>query len=100
MKHYHLLVETLRVHAVARDEGSQRDVAERFNWRHDRVGHLFQGRFGSEPVDTESHLREIFRYLVLNPVRAGIVEYASDYEWSNYRATAGLAQRPEWLEVD
>ena len=98
--HYHLLIETPErtlSHGVKR---LNERWAQRFNWRHDRVGHLFQGRFNGILVERETHLLELVRYIVLNPVRCGAVEYAFDYEWSNYRATAGLAVVPEWLEVD
>jgi REP element-mobilizing transposase RayT len=44
-----------------------------FNRRHERVGHLFQGRFKAILVEKESHLLELLRYVVLNPVRAGLV---------------------------
>ncbi len=98
--HFHLLIETPECTLSAGMKQLNERWAERFNWRHGRVGHLFQGRFHSAFVAEEEHLRELLRYLVLNPVRACIVESAADYQWSNYRATAGLAQCPEWLEVD
>jgi REP element-mobilizing transposase RayT len=97
--HYHLLLDTPERTLSLGMKRLNETWAEHFNWRHDRVGHLFQGRFDSRPVDAENHLRELFRYIVLNPVRCGAAEYAADYEWSNYRATAGLEQPPEWLEV-
>lgn len=98
--HYHLLVETPERTLSRGMKQLNERWAERFNWRYDRVGHLFQGRFGGKHVADEMHLRELLRYIVLNPVRCAAVEQASDYEWSNYRATTGLAPRPEWLEVD
>ena len=51
-------------------------------------------------MERDSHLLELARYVVLNPVRAGMVAYVTDYAWSSYRATAGLAPAPEWLRVD
>jgi hypothetical protein len=74
--------------------------ADYFNYTHRRSGHLFQGRFKGILVERESHLLELVRYVVLNPVRCGAVKYAGEYERSNYRATAGLAVPPEWLEID
>ncbi len=97
--HYHLLVETPEPTLSRGMKSLNERWAERFNWRHGRVGHLFQGRFGGAPVTDEAHLRELLRYIVLNPVRCGAVAHASDYEWSSYRATAGLVPPPEWLEV-
>ncbi|QAA76332.1 MAG: hypothetical protein BIP78_0566 [Candidatus Bipolaricaulis sibiricus] len=73
---------------------------ERFNRCHGRVGHLFQGRFTAILVKKESHLLEVARYVVLNPVRAGMVRDPGDWRWSSYRATAGLAPVPPFLTVD
>ncbi len=98
--HYHLLIETPERTLSRGVKRLNESRAQHFNWRHDRVGHLFQGRFTGILVERETHLLELVRYIVLNPVRCGAVEHAFDYEWSSYRATAGLAQRPEWLEVD
>ncbi len=58
--------------------------AQYFNHSHDRTGHLFQGRFKAIVVDKESYLLELCRYIVLNPVRSGIVESPGDYIWSSY----------------
>jgi putative transposase len=51
-------------------------------------------------VQKEAYLLELSRYVVLNPVRARIVREASDWPWSNYRATARVTPAPEWLETD
>lgn len=71
-----------------------------FPGAHRRVGHLFQGRFKNILVERKSHLLELTRYIVLNPVRCGAVKYAGDWKWSNYGATAGLSSSPSWLETD
>ena len=71
--------------------------SQRFNRRHERVGHLLQGRFTGILVERESHLLELARYVVLNPVRAGMVAAAEDYPWSSLRATVGLSPVPSWL---
>jgi putative transposase len=70
-----------------------------FNHRHQRAGHLFQGRFHAFLVEKESYFAELLRYVVLNPVRANMVERPEDYRWSSYRATAGLELAPAWLDV-
>lgn len=57
-----------------------------FNKRHDRVGHLFQGRFSSEPVDSEPYLLMVIRYIHQNPVRAGLCETCDSYRWSSYHS--------------
>jgi len=50
-----------------------------FNRRHARIGHVLQGRFKGLPFDKDAYLRELCRYVVLNPVRAGTVERAGDW---------------------
>jgi hypothetical protein len=60
-------------------------------------GHLFQGRFKSVPVETETHLLELARYVVLNPVRAGLCESPAQWVWSSYRPTLGIDPKPDLL---
>jgi putative transposase len=67
--------------------------AQWFNRRHCVKGHLFEDRFHSEPVDSESHFLEVTRYLPLNPVRAGVCGHAGEWRWSSYRAMVGRAPR-------
>ncbi|MEO8217843.1 MAG: transposase [Acidobacteriota bacterium] len=71
-----------------------------FNRRHGITGHLMGDRFHSDLVESERYLTELVRYLVLNPVRARMVEHPSHYRWSSYRATAGLETAPDWLALD
>jgi len=73
---------------------------QRHNRRHNKPGHLFQGRFKAIVVDKESYLLELCRYVVLNPVRAKVVEEAKGWPWSSYLATAGLKPVPGYLSVD
>ncbi len=97
--HYHLLVETPEP-TLSRGMRQLNGVyTQAFNRAHRRVGHLFQGRFKAILVEKEAHLLELCRYVVLNPVRAGIVRTARGWPWSSYRATAGLVECPEWLET-
>lgn len=98
--HYHLVIETPRPNLSRGMHDLNGEFAEYFNGVHRRVGHLFQGRFGNILVERESHLLALLRYVVLNPVRAGMVENPAGYKWSNYRATAGLIPAPVWLETD
>jgi hypothetical protein len=70
-----------------------------FNARHGRVGHVFQGRHKTILVEGESHLLELTRYVVLNPVRAGLSLTANGYPWSSYRETAGHRRPADWLEI-
>jgi REP element-mobilizing transposase RayT len=97
--HYHLLIETPVPTLSSGMKRLNERYAARFNQRHNRVGHLVQSRFKAILVERESHLLELIRYVVLNPRRAKMVRFPGDYAWSSYRATAGLAPAPAWLEV-
>ncbi len=71
------------------------------NARHHRTGHIFQGRYKAILIQRESHLLEVCRYVVLNPVRAKVVQVPEQWKWSSYRATAGKAAHAclttEWI---
>ena len=60
-----------------------------FNYRHQRVGHLFQGRFGSEQVTDDTYLLELSRYIHNNPVKANMVAAPTHYRWSSYNHYIG-----------
>jgi REP element-mobilizing transposase RayT len=69
------------------------------NWRQNRSGHLFQGRYKSVVVDGDEYLLELVRYTNLNPVRAGIAETPSACRWSSHSAYCGKETIP-WLTTD
>jgi putative transposase len=98
--HYHLLIETPEGNLSLGMRQVNGVYTQRFNRRHGRVGHVFQGRYKALVVDRDSYLVELCRYVVLNPVRAGIVAQVEHYGWSSYPATMGLAACPAWLETD
>jgi REP element-mobilizing transposase RayT/AraC-like DNA-binding protein len=98
--HYHLVVETPRPELIRGVRHVNGVYAKRFNATHRRVGHLFQARYKAILVERESHLAELLRYVVLNPVRAGLCEFPEDYRWSSYRSTGGLEQAPGFLALD
>ncbi len=98
--HYHLLVETRRP-TLSRGMRELNGIyTQRFNRRHRRVGHVFQGRYKSVLVDKDSYLLELSRYIVLNPVRADLCERAEDWQWSSYRAVMGKVPAPDRLAVE
>jgi REP element-mobilizing transposase RayT len=72
--------------------------AQGFNRRHERSGHLFQGRFGSRLVENDEYLLELARYVPLNPVRADLCVSPSEWPWSSYAATTGLERSPWFLD--
>lgn len=97
--HFHLLIETPEANLSRGMQRLQTTYVQRFNRKYRRVGHLFQGRFGSQIVEGGVYLMEVARYIVLNPVRAGIVEHPEDDRWTSYRAKAGLDPAPPWLSM-
>ncbi|MBM4307618.1 MAG: transposase [Deltaproteobacteria bacterium] len=90
--HYHLLIDTPDGNLSIGMRQLNGIYTQRFNKRHGRVGHLFQGRFKAVLVQKDSHLLEVCRYVVLNPIRAGIVQRPEEWIWSSYGATAGQAK--------
>ncbi|HMA79973.1 MAG TPA: transposase [Candidatus Binatia bacterium] len=98
--HYHLLVETPKANLSLGMRQLNGIYTQAFNRRHRRVGHLFQGRFKAILVEKESYLLELCRYIVLNPVRVKGNLKTGSWKWSSYRATAGLAPAPGFLQTD
>jgi len=93
--HYHLLIETPDANISQGMRQLNSIYAEKFNEIHQRVGHLFQGRFHGILIENEAYLLTVARYIVLNPVRAGMATYPKEYVWSSYRETAGyISQKP------
>jgi len=91
---------TTHVHAVvdvpdrSLSEGMQRlncGYGQEFNDRHDRRGNLVGKRFWSERKTTNRELLAAFRYVALNPVRAGICERPEEWFWSSFATSCGLA---------
>ena len=95
--HYHLLVETPDANLSQGMRQLNGVYTQDFNKTHHRVGHVFQGRYKAIVVEKEAYLLELARYVVLNPVRAGMVRTPGDWPWSSYRATIGDECAPDWL---
>ena len=68
--------------------------AQYFNTRHQRCGSLWEGRFKSFVVDKDRYLLAVYRYIELNPVRAGLAERADEFPWSSARGNLGIARDP------
>ena len=71
-----------------------------YNRRHGRRGHLFSDRFWSRRIDRPHHLRCAAVYTALNSVAAGICAHPSEFVWSSYRETAGIAPASGLLEPE
>ncbi|MBC7772117.1 MAG: transposase [Pyrinomonadaceae bacterium] len=125
--HYHLLLETPEANLSRTGQWLNVSYSVWFNRRHQRHGHLFQGRFGAVIIEDDANFQEVGRYLHLNPVRvtglglgkvaraagkmglsaapsAGVVaqrlEVLRNWQWSSYPAYAGYATAPEWLSQE
>jgi putative transposase len=98
--HYHVVVQTPDGNLSPGMRQLNGMYTQATNRRHRRTGHLFQGRFKAILVDEDPYLLELTRYVVLNPVRAGMVKHPRHYPWSSYRAMVGQAPVPPWLATD
>jgi putative transposase len=98
--HYHLLIETPDGNLSIGMRQLNGIHTQLFNKLHGRAGHLFQGRYKAILIQKDSHLLEVSRYVVLNPVRAKMTEKPEDYPWSSYLATAGKAKPHPCLTTD
>jgi len=98
--HYHLVIETPDGKLSRGMRQLNGVYTQIFNKRHERVGHIFQGRYKAILIQKESHLLEVCRYVVLNPVRAKAAKSIEDWEWSSYRATAGKDKSHPCLTTD
>jgi REP element-mobilizing transposase RayT len=98
--HYHLVIETVEGNLSKGMRHLNGVYTQASNRRHHRSGHLFQGRFKGILVDKEAYLLELTRYVVLNPVRAGMVSSPEQWPWSSYPPMMGKAPVPKWLSID
>ena len=98
--HYHLLLKTNRSNLSKGMQWLGLAYTRRFNNRHFRSGHLFQGRFKSIIVENDAYLVRLSCYIHRNPLRANMVERLAEYRWSSYPIYAYGHQGPEWLKTD
>jgi REP element-mobilizing transposase RayT len=80
--HFHLVVEAPLVKLSGGMHQLNGLYAARFNRRHGRSGHLFQGRFGLRVIEDETYLERACAYVLENPVRAGLCAAADEWPWS------------------
>jgi REP element-mobilizing transposase RayT len=91
--HYHLLVQTPDANLARSMRQLNGVYAQAFNRRHGRDGHLFQGRYAARLVQADQHLLAVVRYIVRNPLAAGMCERLDEWRWSSHRQTLGLEPR-------
>jgi len=98
--HYHVSLRPNRPNLSEAIRHLNSRYAQWWNRRHERVGHVFQGRFKDQIVQREGYFSTLCRYIALNPVRAKLVENPQDWPWSSYAATIGLRPTPAFLAID
>jgi putative transposase len=107
--HFHFLLTTRLANLSRFMQRLNTAYTVYFNKRHDRVGHLFQGRYKAILIDVESYLLELSRYIHLNPVRTDFfsnktirekIQYLETYEWSSYRRYLGKASRWNFVHTE
>ena len=98
--HYHVVVETVEGNLAQGMRHLNGVYTQTFNRTHDRVGHVFQGRYKAVIVEKDSYLLELARYVVLNPLRARMVKDVVTWPWNSYAAMTGTQAAPEWLQTD
>lgn len=97
--HYHLLFRTNRANLSKSMQWFGATYTKRFNNRHFRSGHLFQGRFKNMLIQDDAYLLQLSYYIHRNPIRAGIVKRLAGYRWSSYRAYAYAEAINKWLNT-
>ena len=97
--HYHLLVRTRQANLKKAMQWFGTTYTQRFNRRHFRSGHLFQGRYKSIIIQNDAYLLQLSYYIHRNPLRAGIVKRLADYRWSSYNVYAYGRKIPKWLST-
>jgi len=97
--HFHAVVTTPRGNLSDFMERWEGRYAQYYNWRHNRVGHLFQGPFRCTIVEHDLHLFIAVAYLFNNPIESGLVSKPEDWKWSTYAANVGLRRPPAFLST-
>jgi putative transposase len=97
--HVHLALETGEAPLSRAIHGLQSSYTQAFNRRHQRSGHLFQGRYKAFLVDADRYFLALLRYIQCNPLEAGLTERAGDYAWSSDRFYR-RGRAPEWFDLN
>jgi REP element-mobilizing transposase RayT len=98
--HYHMLVRTRQGNLSRAIQWLGVTYTGWFNRRHKRSGHLFQGRFKSFLIEDDRYFTAMCYYIHGNPVRAGIVQRVTAYQWSSAKAYADRGACPPWLTTE
>ena len=97
--HYHLVLETPAANLAIGMRDLNSSYCQRFNQRHGRSGPLLQRRYSAILVEDDEYLADLSRYVLRNPVRAGLCQYPSDWRWSSYRSMIVSSAAPAFLDA-
>jgi putative transposase len=92
--HYHVLFTLTKPNLSAAMQCLNSRYAHAFNWKYGTQGHVFERRFHAVEVNSDAHLLELARYVVLNPIRAGVCSRPAQWPWSSYRAMLTSSPHP------
>lgn len=95
--HYHNVVQTPRANLPSFMKSLNGNFAQYSNFRHHRIGHLFNEPYQPILIDNAFYLRVAIGYVVMNAVKHGFVDEPGDWKWSSYRATVGIEPSPDYL---
>lgn len=98
--HFHLLIHTNEANLSRAIQWLIVSYSVWFNRRHQRSGHLFQGRFKSFLIENERYFIALCLYIHANPLRVHLINRLSDYRWSSYRAYADRKHEASWLTTE
>jgi hypothetical protein len=97
--HVHLMIETVMPNLGDGMRDLQGSYAQRFNRRYRGTGHVFERRYGRNPVESDAQLQVTAAYIALNPVQASLCAQPEKWPWSSHAAATGRAAVPRWLDV-
>lgn len=92
--HYHLVLRTRQPNLSLAMRDLNGNYAQWWNKRHTHIGHVFQGRFKAQIVESSVYLVRLCRYVLLNPVRKGLCPHPEEWRWNSYKMLAGTASSP------
>ena len=98
--HYHLLIETPDPNLAKGMKLLNQLYSQFYNWKYQRRGSVFQGRYKAWLVEKEEQFLENCRYIVNNPCKARLVQHPAEWTWSSYNSTMGTTKCPPYLHTD
>ncbi|MEN8171239.1 MAG: transposase [Pseudomonadota bacterium] len=98
--HYHIVIETAEANLSKGMRQLNGVYTQYYNIKHDRAGHVFQGRYKGILVEQDAYLLELSRYVVLNPIRAKMTKAIGTWKWSSYKSMIGEVASQPWLETN